>query len=301
MTGALYAKHIVRKVFLEDWGLKLTALGITLGLWFMVTGLATPTTKRLIIPLNLSIASNAQVMNPPREDVEVEISGDKRDIDHLNRGELAATVDLTDRSPGEHVVSLTPDTVFVPLPQGVKVVEVAPSRIAVRLEAVEEKDLEVRAISRGAPAAGFEVYSTSVLPPNIRVRGPVSIVHTLEFVQTEPVNLAGKKDDYTARQVVVTSPNPQAAVLNTFVDVVYRIGERRVERMFTTDVLGHPDKRATFIVYGPRSVVAKLRAELLVVDMVRDDTGTDSPRVLLPSDLKDQIEVRELRLVGGRG
>ncbi len=296
MTAALYARHIVRKVFLEDWGLKLTALGITFGLWFMVTGLATPTTKRLTIPLTLSIASNAQIMTAPREDVEIEISGDKRQIDHLNRADLVATVDMTDRAPGEHVVSLTPDSVFVALPQGVKVVEVAPSRIAVRLEAVEEKDLEVRAVSRGTPAAGFEVYSTSVLPPNIRVRGPVSIVRTLEFVQTEPIDLAGKKDNYTARQVVVTSPNPQAAVLNTFVDVVYRIGERRVERLFTTDVLGHPDKRATFILYGPRSVVAKLRGELFVVDMVRDDTGAESPRLLLPSELQDQVEVRELKV-----
>jgi hypothetical protein len=296
VTAALYARHIVRKVFLEDWGLKLTALGITFGLWFMVTGLATPTTKRLTVPLNLSIASNAQIMTAPREDVEIEISGDKRQIDHLNRADLVATVDMTDRAPGEHVVSLTPDSVFVPLPQGVKIEEVVPSRIAVRLEAVEEKDLEVRAVSRGTPAAGFEVYSISVLPPNIRVRGPVSIVRTLEFVQTEPIDLAGKKDNYTARQVVVTSPNPQAAVLNTFVDVVYRIGERRVERPFTTDVLGHPDKRATFILYGPRSVVAKLRSELFVVDMVRDDTGAEYPRLLLPSELQDQVEVRELKV-----
>ena len=58
----LFAKHVVRKVFLEDWGLKLTALVITLALWFGVTGLSTPTTKRFTVPLNLSISSDAQIV-----------------------------------------------------------------------------------------------------------------------------------------------------------------------------------------------------------------------------------------------
>jgi hypothetical protein len=58
-NNSLFARNIVRKVFFEDLPLKLTALGITLGLWLMVTGLSSPTTKRLTVPLNLSISSNA--------------------------------------------------------------------------------------------------------------------------------------------------------------------------------------------------------------------------------------------------
>ena len=39
MAAALWAKHVIKKLFLEDWALKLIALTITLGLWFGVTGL----------------------------------------------------------------------------------------------------------------------------------------------------------------------------------------------------------------------------------------------------------------------
>jgi YbbR domain-containing protein len=293
---SLFARSIVRKLFFEDWPLKLTALGITLGLWMMVTGLSSPTTKRLTVPLNLSISSNAQITNATREEVDIEISGDKRKIDQINRSELAATVDLTDLEPGERVVSLNPTTVFVQLPQGVRVTEVAPSRIAVNLEAVAEKDVEVRADSKGKPAAGYEVYSVSVLPPSIQVRGPASVVRTLDFVRTDQIDIAGKKEDFTARQVAVRSPNPQADVLNTFVDVVFRIGERRIERMFSVDVLGTPGKTATFVLYGPRVVLAKLRSELFVVEMTKDQNGVETPHVVLPTELQDVVEVRDLKV-----
>ena len=46
-TGLLFLKHVARKVFLEDWTTKLVALAITLALWVGVTGLSTPTTRRI--------------------------------------------------------------------------------------------------------------------------------------------------------------------------------------------------------------------------------------------------------------
>ena len=205
MTGKLWTKHLIRKVFLEDWGLKLVALAITFGLWFGVTGLSTPTTKRFTIPLNPSISNSTQITNPLMSEVDIVVSGDKRRIDQINKSELAATLDLNDLPTGERVVSLTPENVYVPLPQGIKLVEIQPGRIPVKLEAVEEKEVEVKVNTKGAPADGFEVYNSSALPPKIRVRGPASFTKKLEYVETDKIDLTGKKDEFTARQIAVTS------------------------------------------------------------------------------------------------
>lgn len=294
MADKLFAKHLVRKVFLEDWGLKLTALVVTLALWLGVTGLSTPTTKRLTVPLNLNISSNAQVMNVPQQEVDIEISGDKRKIEQINRSELIASLDLTDLTPGERVVSLTPDNVYVALPQGIKLVEVAPSRIAVNIEAVEEKEIEVKTETTGQPTAGFEVYSTAVLPPKIRVRGPASIVRILEYVQTDRIDLAGKKDDFTAKQIPVTAPNPKAAVLNTFVDVVFRIGEKRIERSFTIPIAGEPGKTVTFTLFAPKTILQKLQNADIRVEMTLNDRGELAPQVTLPVEIQDVAEIRKL-------
>ncbi len=292
MATALFARQIVRKLFLEDWGLKLIALIITLALWFGVTGLSTPTTKRFNIPLNLSISSNAQIVNSPLQEIEIEVSGDKRKIEQINRSDIFASVDLTEVQPGDRVVLLSPESVYVPLPQGIKLIEVAPSRIAVNLEAVDEKDLEVKTITVGEPAAGYEIYSTAVLPPSVKVRGPASIVKTLEYVQTDRINLSGKKEEFTAKQIPVVAPNPKAVVLNTFVDVVFKIGEKRVERIFTLPVSGEPNKTLSFTVYGPRTFLAKTKADAFKVEMSDGET----PRVIVPADLQDVVEIKNVKV-----
>ena len=296
MAGRLFAKHIIRKVFLEDWALKLTALVITLALWLMVTGLGTPTTKRITVPLNFNISNNAEITSSPIQEVDIVISGDKRKFDQINKSDLVASLDLTDVAPGDRVVSLTPENVSVPLPQGVKLIEIQPGRIAVNLEAVEEKEFEVKASTTGNPAPGFETYSTSVLPPKIKVRGPASFIKTLDFVQTDKIDLSGKKDDFTANQIPVSVSNPKATVLNTVVDVFFRIGEKRLERSFSVPVTGETGKTANFVIYGPRTPLQKTRSDEFKVEMYLNDTGEVVPRVVLPAALQDFAEVRKLKI-----
>lgn len=291
----LFLRHIIRKIFFEDWALKLTALVITLGLWFGVTGLSTPTTKRITVPLVPSISNNTEITNSPIEEVDIVISGDKRKIDQINRSELTASLDLTDVPPGDRVVSLTPENVFVSLPQGIRLDEVQPSRIVIKLEAVEEKEIEVRAQTDGQPPAGYEVYNSSVLPPKIRVRGPASFIKTLDFVETDMIDLSGRKEEFTARQVPVSVANPQAAVLNTVVDVYFRIGERRVERMYSIAVPGSPARIAAFTIFGPRTLLAQTRSDEFKFDVDDEDSDAE-PRLMLPPDLQGRVEVRNLTI-----
>ena len=289
-----FFKHIVRKIFLEDWALKLVALIITFALWFGVTGLSTPTTKRVTVPLNFNIASNAQIVNVPQQEVVIEISGDKTAIGQINRSELIVSVDLTDTPPGDKVVLLSPDTVFVPLPKGIRLIEIAPSRIGVNLESVEEKELEVKTETTGDPTLGYEVYSMTALPARVRVRGPVSVIDLLDHVQTAPVDITGKKDGFTAKQLTVTSPNAKAAVLNTVVDVFFRIGEKRIERSFSIPVAGTPRKTARFVIFGPRTLVSKARAEGFKVEITKNENGDDAPQLILPPELVEVAEIRKL-------
>lgn len=296
MAADLFAKNIARKIFLEDWGLKLLALVITIGLWLIVNGLSTPMTKRLTVPFTFNIPSNAQVTNIPVQQVEIEITGDKRRVEDIRSSDLVASLDLSEMKPGNWVLTLTPDTVNVPLPQGVKLGDIAPGRIPVNIEAVEEKEVEVRAETVGRVAAGFEIYTAAVLPPRITIRGPASVVRVIEYLQTDEIDIAGKREEFTARQVAVSSPNPQAAILNTVVDVVFRIGETRIERVFTLPVSGEAGKTATFAIYGPKTWIARLRADDLKVEMFLDGDGELKPHVILPEGTESVAEVSKLRL-----
>ena len=291
----IWLKHILKKIFLEDWVMKLVALAVTLALWLGVTGLSTPTTQRLTsVPLSLRFSNNIEVTNSPIQEVDLVVTGDKRKLAQINKNDLIVSMDISDVTPGDRVISLTPETVGVSLPTGVKLDEIQPSRIAVRIEAVEEKEIAVKAETTGEIPEGYEVYSETITPSKIRVRGPSNFIRSLSFVSTERIDLTNRVADFTAKQIPVSVANPKATVVETVVDVAFRIGEKRVERVYSIPVEG--GRRASVVLFGGRSLFENIRTESLRIEMVKNDAGEDVPRVILPPALDGKVEIRSVRI-----
>lgn len=292
----LYFKNILRKIFLEDWVMKLAALIITFALWLGVTGLSKPTIQRMSgIPLKMTLSNNIDVTNTPIQEVDIIISGDKRKIDQINKNDLIVSVDLTDVQPGDRVVQLTPSTVSLSLPTGIKLDEVAPRQIAVKLEPVEVREIPVNAATEGEPQDGFEVYGHTVSPSRIRVRGPANLMRSLASVTTDKIDLAGKNADFTVRQVSVNVSNSKATLLDTLVDVSFRIGEKRLERTFQVPLKSEPKRKITVVLFGGRSVLDNIKPDDIAVEMVKDANGSERPNVTLPASFADNVEVRRPR------
>lgn len=292
----LYFINILRKVFLEDWLMKLVALVITFALWVGVTGLSQPAVQRMNgIPLALRYAENVDVTSPI-EELNIVISGDKRKIDQINKNDLIVSLDLTNEQPGDKVVQLTPSTISLPLPNGIKIDEISPRQITVKIEPLEVKEVPVNAVNAGQVAEGFEVYEQTVNPARIHVRGPANLVRPLAMVTTDKIDLTGKNTDFTARQISVNISNAaKVTPLEPLVDVSFRIGEKRIERSFSVPVSGDPKRKVNVVLYGGRSLFENVKAEDLTVEMEKDGTGAERPTVTLPPQLVDQVEIRKPR------
>ena len=296
-AGWPFLKNLLRKVFIEDWLMKLVALVITIALWVGVTGLSTPTTTRMSgVPLTLRFSNDTEVTNSPIQDVDIVISGDKRKIDQINKNDLIVSLDLTDVSTGDRVIQLTPENVTVALPTGVKLDEIQPNKIAVRLEAVEEKDIPVKAETEGAVPVDFEIYSETVTPQKVRVRGPAGFIRSLMSVSTESIDLSDHREDFTARQVPISISNPKATPLETVVDVTFRIGEKHIERLYLVPVNNDPAKKATVVLFGGKSLFDNLRADDLQVEIVKNASGEDTPQLTLPPGIEGKVEIRQLKM-----
>lgn len=290
----LYLKNILRKVFLEDWPMKLMALVITFALWVGVTGLSTPTIQRMSgIPLTLRFSNNIEVTNAPIQEVDIIISGDKRKIDQISKNDLIVSLDLTDVQPGDRVIQLTPNTVSLSLPTGIKLDEIQPRQIAVKLEPVEIKEIPVSVATDGSVAEGFEVYGQTISPPKVRVRGPANLMRALSSVNTDKIDLAGKNGDFTARQVNVNVSNPKATLLETLVDVTFRVGEKRVEKTFSVTAKDDPKHKVGVVLFGPKSLLDELKAEDITLEHSTDPAGKETHTVTLPSSLADRVEIRK--------
>lgn len=293
----LFIKHILRKVFLEDWLIKLVALGVTLALWVGVTGLSTPTREQIpAVPITLRTAEDFVVSNTPLETASIVVSGDKRRLGQIDRSALRFYLDLTGLGPGEHVVDLLPQADALDLPSGVKVEEISPAYVPVRLEAVQERAVSVAIETRGELAQGFEEYSRAVVPANVRVRGPESAVRSLESVSTERIDIGGSQTDVVVRQVRLNVASAKINLLDPYVDVTIRIGEKRMERIFLVPIADESGRRATVVLFGPRSPLLQVEPSDLNVTLETNENGETSLKLTLPRNLEDKVEIRKLAL-----
>ena len=294
-----WARSWLRAVFVEDWGLKLLALAIALGLWYGVTGQRKPTTVRVSrVPLNFRLPGDTEISNDPRTDVEITLTGSKRALDEINVRDLIANVDVSDLKPGEHNVPLTPERVTMGLPDGVRFGDIQPSSLTLRMEPRVERELEVEVKYTGSPAEGYELQRVTATPDKVKVRGPASHVNALQKAPTEPVLLDGHKETFTLPQADIQIDDRHIDLMDGDVSVTFEIGEQRVEKTFggvavvTSDNSLVRPEAAAVTVYGPRSAVNQLSADKmkLVLDVSLD--GSYRPRLELPADVQGRVELR---------
>ena len=99
-----------------------------------------------------------------------------------------------------------------------------------------------------------------------------------------------------AKQVSVNVSNPKATLLDTVVDVAFRIGEKRVEKTFRVPVRDDPKRKATVVLFGGKSLFDGVKADDLRVDIVKTASGEDTPQLNLPVGLQNNVEIRKLKV-----
>ncbi len=290
-------RRLFRRVFLDDWFIKLVALVITFALWLGVTGLRAPKDVRFNdVPLSPRFSNEFEPVNSLTKEVNIVVTGDNRKIDQIKQSDLIISIDLTDVKAGDQMIQLTPENVNIKLPTGVKLTEIQPNRIAVKLENVKEREIPVKADTEGSVAEGFEIYNVAVVPNKVRVRGPESYVNTLDFVSTEKIDVENRNSNFIVRQIglnVITN----VSQIDTVVDVAFKIGEKRTERLFIVPVQTEPQKRtATVILFGARSILDALKPEDLQVGTVKTESGENSFRLNLPADIQGNVEIRKFKI-----
>ena len=96
-----------------------------------------------------------------------------------------------------------------------------------------------------------------------------------------------------AKQIPINVSNPKATLLETVVDVAFRIGEKRTEKTFVVQSKGDPKRRVTVVLFGGKSLFEGVKADDLQVEFVKNSAGEDTPQVTLPASLQDKVEVRK--------
>ncbi len=290
--------RILRRVFVEDWSLKLLSLAITLVLWFVVTGQNTPVSSHATVQLKFIRPEALEISNDPPRSVDVLLTGSKYKLDEINRTSLIATVDISDQRAGERVLRLM-DRADLELPQGVTVDGFQPSAISVRLEPIIRKQLQIEPRLEGTPATGYEVYGVRLDKNTVTVQGPVSNVNALTNAPTETISVADRRESFNLRNVSIAISDPKIDLLEPSATVEVEIGETRIEKEFAnvevvTQANGAPEpNRTTLVVYGPPSALAALKPTDLKLVLPSDGDVTKAS-LQLPSQIQSTLTIRSV-------
>lgn len=287
----------LRALLFEDWTLKALALVITLGLWFAVTTQRAPATRLLRgVPLEFVLPENIEIGNDPPKAVEVTLQGGRGKLDEMNAANLVAIADVTGLRPGDRVARLY-DLVRLDLPEDVRVTEVTPRSVTLRLETVVERDVPVEARFDGELPAGFSRASVAVAPERVRLRGPESHVNAFERVFTETISLADLRESRTFPQVAVDIPDHKVTPLDATVGVRVEVSEEQADRRFTNVQVRTPSgapaspSAATVVLRGPRSVIEALKAEDVRLIIEPTENGPAAPRLSLPPNAQGRVDL----------
>ncbi|MBC2722527.1 CdaR family protein [Desulfosporosinus sp.] len=143
-----------------------------------------------------------------------------------NIKDIYAQIDLSGGVPGENTYVVKVNT-----PPGTNVVDVQPSNIKLTLDTVQEKTVPVQAVLSGNPADDYQAGSPIIKPSAVNVRGPSSILGTLDKVIVE-ISVTGANETIQVSRPVsfrdkegnpIFGPNPSMDILSAYpssVDVI---------------------------------------------------------------------------------
>ncbi len=179
-----------RKIFFENWGIKLISLGLALILWFNITSKG-KLELALTVPLELkNIPAGMAVVGDVPGYLEVRLQGQERLLrDIAADKEVSGSIDLSLAKEGENRVRVSPDDIT--RPSGIAVTRLSPYEITVRLEPILRKSVRITPALHGVPARGYRVASATANPPRIVIEGPAGVVKPLATLQTMPIDIDG--------------------------------------------------------------------------------------------------------------
>ena len=175
----------LRRIVTHDFPLK--AAAVLIAIVFAVANAQNAAPREIVVafdgrvPIERPEVPVGFVLRGQLGDVGVTLRGPEGTVDRMALADLHATLDLTGMDAGRPephdakvVVTVSNDAV--------KVVDMTPATVAVRLERITSRTLAVQTKFANDPPAGSQAALTSVSPKEVRVVGPESAVAQIAAV-----------------------------------------------------------------------------------------------------------------------
>jgi hypothetical protein len=185
----------MRKSFLENLGLKLAAVLLSVALWFFATSRGQSEIS-IDVPLVFrNIPSGLEMIDNNIKTISLNIKGQERPIKNIKLSDIVIYIDLSKAKKGKSIYYVTRDN--IKLPHSLTVLNINPSSVKVIIEDTITKTVKVRPVIIGEPEKGYYVKSVEVAPQIVVIEGIRSQVRKFNTIKTESLDITGSNETST--------------------------------------------------------------------------------------------------------
>jgi len=185
----------MRKSFLENLGLKIAAVLLSVALWFFATSRGQSEIS-IDVPLVFrNIPSGIVMVNNNIKTISLNIKGQERLIKNIKLSDIVIYIDLSKAKKGKSIYYVTRDN--IKLSHGITVLNINPSSVKVIIEDTITKTVKVTPVIIGEPEKGYYVKSVEVAPQIVVIEGIRSQVRKFNTIKTESLDITGSNETFT--------------------------------------------------------------------------------------------------------
>ena len=289
------------KSLTSNLGAKIIALLFAIFLWLHVTAQQLEN-QGFRVPLSLDgIPDSLTVLHDVPDFVEVTIRGSRSDLLKLRLfGNLKATVNLEDVKRGRVNIPLSAAILNVSEDFDPRDIEIEdPNMLTLNFESVITRMVSVRIAYKGEiPDDVIITGEPIVIPDKVRVRGASSIVKNISLLNTEEIDIRGKRGKVT-EEVAVDTGGREVTVSPRNVLIEMELSRRGVRTLAnlpptilqdTEDItVDFSPKTVSLTIEGPEEVIADITSEKvsILLDVTTKGAGTHRirPEIKLPQGI----------------
>jgi len=214
----------MRKSFLENLGLKIAAVLLSVALWFFATSRGQSEIS-IDVPLVFrNMPSGLEMIDNNVKTISLNIKGQDRLIKNIKLSDIGIYIDLSKAKKGKSTYYVTRDN--IKLPHRITVLNINPSSVKVIIEDTIIKTVKVMPVIIGEPGKGYYVKSVEVSPQTVEIEGASSEVRKVNKIKTESLDITGSDETFTQEMKLdLTGKDIRPKISDIKIKVV--IGERK--------------------------------------------------------------------------
>jgi YbbR domain-containing protein len=184
----------MKKMLLDNLGLKITAVFLSILLWIFVTSRG-QSEMSLDVPLEFrGIPQGLEIVSQSVKVISLNMRGQERLLKNVKPSDIIVSLDLSKAKPGDSTYYIHRED--IQLPNAITVTNINPSNVKVVTEETVRKAVRVIPMVTGEPERGFSVKSVSVVPASIEIEGSRREVSRMNTVRTEPLDVTGMNETF---------------------------------------------------------------------------------------------------------